>query len=158
MIFFLVHVSAVKAAFQDTSCMKSVCKPKPPTPMTGCHCSKLANTSRITMPDEKGSAPKSMLLRIRIFFRETKLRFHSISFLACFFPFLFCCCPFDCFAKLEFEVRISIAFLSNCFCYFHFVAIFQMLFVRISTPSQGVNVGISMPKSKCQMAENSDEE
>jgi hypothetical protein len=50
MHFFPAHGSAVRAACRDTSCMKSVCRAKQPTPTAGCHCSKMANSSRTTLP------------------------------------------------------------------------------------------------------------
>jgi hypothetical protein len=61
-----------EGGMRDTRCMKSACKPKPPTTTTGCHCSNLAYSSKTAMPDKKGAVPKKgMLLQIRIFLRET---------------------------------------------------------------------------------------
>ncbi len=50
MHFFSAHGNTVSAACRDTSCMKSVCRAKQPTPTAGCHCSKMATSSRTTLP------------------------------------------------------------------------------------------------------------
>jgi hypothetical protein len=107
MHFFPAHGSAVRAASRDTSCMKSACRAKQPTPTAGCHCSKMATSSRTTLP---GTMPRQYAVTYSDFIHYGANRNDDSVLLLAFFR--------SCFvaalsilsgrsAKFEFEIRIQ---------------------------------------------------
>ena len=93
MHFFPAHGSAVRAASRDTSCMKSACRAKQPTPTAGCHCSKMAASSRTTLP---GTMPRQYAVTYSDFIHYGANRNDdSVLLLAFFVHILLLLCPFS---------------------------------------------------------------